>query len=413
MSIHRYLDLLRQTRLTWTFLLTCVSRLGYAALPLCLLFTVRQATGSFTTGALVLSVIAFTSLSMPIKARLVDRYSQRRVLPLLGLASVVALGGAVVMGWGRVTNLPAWVIVAILIGLLAPPLGPCMRAQWRRAAPEKTQLAYGLDSAAEETVWLLGPVVAGFALAQTAAWATLVAVPPLLLIGCFALGWSRFGRERGPAKAHTVPALGQRSVLRHVAPAATVMLVFGAIMSLVVTGIAARADDIQRLDLAGMAEASVGLGAVIGGLVAGAMPVAKSWLRRIGAVLAGLGCAMFVGASLDLGYPSFVTFFLAGLFSAPVWVIVYNAADRMVTESRRTEASTWVSTIANVGASLGTALTGALVAAWGPESAHWSAAALALTTASACILGALVWPTLTRVPTQHRDAGDGVEPVNA
>lgn len=397
MSIPRYIDLLRQTRLTGIFLLICVSRLGFAALPLCLLFTVRQATGSFTTGALVLSVVAFTSLSMPVKARLIDRYSQRLVLPWLGIAALVTLGLASAMGWARVTNVPAWVVVAVFIGLSAPPLGPSMRAQWRRAAPEDTQLAYGLDGAAEETVWLLGPVVAGFALAQVEAWTALMAVPLLLLVGCFALGWSRFGGERGSSDADTARVIGQRSVLRQVAPAAAVMLVFGALVSLVVTGIAARADAIQRLDLAGLAEASVGLGAVIGGLVAGTLPVAKSWLRRIGGVLAGLGAAMVVGATLEFGYPSLVAFFLVGLFSAPVWVIVYNAADQMVEEARRTEASTWVSTIANVGASLGTAATGALVGSWGPVSSHWSAAAIALTTASICLLGALFWPTLAEV----------------
>jgi predicted MFS family arabinose efflux permease len=411
--LHRYIDLLRRTQLTSTFLLTCLSRLGYAALPLCLLFTVRQATGSFTTGALALSVLALCSLSMPVKARLVDRHSQRRVLPLLGLATAMVLGAAAAMGWAQITNVAAWVIVAALVGLSAPPLGPCMRAQWRQAAPNDTQLAYGLDSAAEETVWLLGPVAAGFALALAPAWAALTAIPVLLLVGCFALGFSRLGHERQSDTEHAPSVTGRRSVLRHVAPAAAVMLIFGALTSLVVTGIAARADAIQRLDLAGLAEASVGLGAVIGGLVAGTLPPAGSWLRRIGAVLTGWGGAMIVGAFLELGYASFAAFFLVGLFSAPVWVIVYNAADHMVSEARRTEASTWVSTIANVGASLGTALTGALVALWGPGVAHWSAAALALLAAFACFVGAALGKGVNKAQEVLSDPRGRDEPVDA
>lgn len=413
MHLRRYLDLLRRTHLTWTFLLTCLSRLGYAALPLCLLFTVRQATGSFTTGALALSVLAFCSLSMPIKARLVDRYSQRRVLPLLGLATAVVLGAAAAMGWAQITNVPAWVVVAALVGLSAPPLGPCMRAQWRQAAPDDTQLAYGLDSAAEETVWLLGPVAAGFALSLAPAWAALIAVPFLLLVGCFALGLSRLGREPGSNPKDAARVAGRRSVIRQVAPAAAVMLIFGALTSLVVTGIAARADAIDRLDLAGLAEASLGLGAVIGGLAAGAMSVARSWLRRIGAVLAGWGVAMMAGAFLELGYVAFAAFFVVGLFSAPVWVVVYSAADRMVSEARRTEASTWVSTIANVGASLGTALAGFLVAIWSAEAVHWSAAVLALSAALTCFVGAAVGKIVEELDEVQPDPKRRDEPIDA
>lgn len=411
MHLRRYLDLLRRTHLTLTFLLTCLSRLGYAALPLCLLFTVRQATGSFTTGALALSVLAFCSLSMPVKARLVDRHSQRRVLPLLGLATTVALGAAAVMGWAQITNVPAWVVVAAMIGLSAPPLGPCMRAQWRQAAPDDTQLAYGLDSSAEETVWLLGPVAAGFALAVTPAWVALIPVPLLLLVGCFALGLSRFGGEQESTLNAATSITGQTSVLRQVAPAAVVMLIFGVLTSLVVTGIAARADDLDRLDLAGLAEASVGLGAVIGGLVAGTLPAATSWLRRIGAVIAGWGAAMVAGAFFGLGMASFAAFLLVGLFSAPVWVVVYNAVDHMVVEARRTEASTWVSTIANVGASLGTALTGALVALWGPGAAHWFAAALALVSALVCLVAAVVGPSASKGMVPNMAPGDVSNPL--
>lgn len=390
MIFRAYFNLLREARLSTTFFVTCTSRLGYAALPLCLLFTVRQATGSFAAGASTVSVFALCSLSMPVKARLVDQRTQYQVLPLLGVATAFALIAAGLLGRSGVTSMTAWMSVAALAGLVAPPLGPCMRAQWRRAVPNRIQTAYGLDSAAEETVWLLGPVAAGFAIATVPAWSALLAVPVFLLLGCIALGCSRFGRIRHAASRDTKATVDSAMILGRLAPVVGVMLVFGALTSLVVTGIAARADDLDRLELAGLAEASVGLGAVVGGLGVGLLPPARSWLRRIGLVLLGWGSAMAIGAFADFGFLAFTAFFAVGLFSAPVWVAAYNAADHLVAEGRRTEASTWVSTIANVGASMGTALTGAIIAAWGVAAGHWSAAALALVTAGVCLLaGAL------------------------
>ncbi len=384
MILRPYVRLLARTRLTSTFLLTCLSRLGYAALPLCLLFTVRQATESFSAGAVMVSVFALASLTMPVKARWADRFGQRRVLPVLGLAVAVVLGLAAGMGWARVSDLPTWFAVSAVAGVAAPPLGPCMRAQWRRAAPDETPLAYGLDGAGEETVWMLGPVCAGFVLVHLPAWVALGMLAPMLLVGCLALGLGRLGALRAARDRRP-----RRTVPTKVLPLVVLMLGFGLITAQVVTGIAARADAVGRLDLAGLAEGSVGLGAVVGGLVAGTKGAAGSWARRLAWIFVALGCAAGAAAWSDFEHLALGAFFCVGLFSGPVWMTVYHAADDMVAEAHRTEASTWVSTMANVGAATGTATTGALVTVWGPVAGHWSAAALAVAIGCGCLVHSL------------------------
>src|SRR6185436_17423735 len=62
-----------------TFVPALLGRLSYGLLPLSLLFTVQQSTNSFATAGAAVAIFGLASLSMPYKARLVDRFSQRRV----------------------------------------------------------------------------------------------------------------------------------------------------------------------------------------------------------------------------------------------------------------------------------------------------------------------------------------------
>lgn len=67
---------------------------------------------------------------------------------------------------------------------------------------------------------------------------------------------------------------------------------------------------------------------------------------------------------------------LAGAAAAPLWVLAYTAADEEVDPAARTEASTWVTTSANLGSAAGTALAGVLVAGTGTAAPLWAAATL-------------------------------------
>src|SRR6059058_4372190 len=68
------------------FALALLGRLAYGVLPLCFLFTVRTATGSFAVAAAASAALGLATSAMPIQARLVDRHGQRRVLPLYAVA---------------------------------------------------------------------------------------------------------------------------------------------------------------------------------------------------------------------------------------------------------------------------------------------------------------------------------------
>lgn len=140
------------------FIVSSLGRFGYAVLPLCLLFSIAQGSGSFRTAALASAAFGLGGLVMPVEARLLDQHGQRRVLPLLGgwfTAFLITVWGATHLfqispEW--------WILLCALGGAGAPSLGPSMRAQWREATDEPLRsVAYSVDAIVEEILFLVGP----------------------------------------------------------------------------------------------------------------------------------------------------------------------------------------------------------------------------------------------------------------
>ncbi|MEU4294474.1 MFS transporter [Kribbella sp. NPDC026596] len=176
-----YRDVLLLPAALRTFVPALVGRLSYGLLPLSLLFTVQQSTDSFATAGAAVALFGLASLSMPYKARLVDRYSQRRILPLLAVGCSVAL---VVLAFAT-SNL----LVVGAAGLLAPPLGPSMRSNWRLLTDGSSlkERAYALDAVSEETLFLAGPLLAGVLISIVSAPAALACSAGLMVVGTIAM----------------------------------------------------------------------------------------------------------------------------------------------------------------------------------------------------------------------------------
>lgn len=125
-----YRDVLLLPNALRTFAPALLGRLSYGLLPLSTLFAVQHSTDSFATAGAAVAAFGLASLSMPFKARLVDRHSQRRVLPVLAALCAAGLAATAFLGTTNAAG-PALVILAGVAGLLAPPLGPSMRSNWR------------------------------------------------------------------------------------------------------------------------------------------------------------------------------------------------------------------------------------------------------------------------------------------
>lgn len=369
-----------------TFVLALLGRLAYGVLPLCLFFTVRHATASFAVAAASSAAVGFAALVMPAQARLIDRHGQHRVLPVAAaLYSSLLVLGAVLAVLSAAAEL--WLGYGVLLGLTGPVLGPSMRAQWREIAPEgpARQRAYSLDAVAEESLYLVGPLVAGLVLALGPAWVGLLLAAALVWCGVLGLVLS----PHRPTPART--AAGRPRSSGRPPRGVPALLVTGALFggggAVAFVGIAALADDLGRPPVAALVETGMAAGAVVGGLLWArsrrSRPPGRTLAVLLTAVaLAQLGAALVVPDVVGVG----VALALGALATSPVFVVAFTAADGLVPPERRTEMSTWVTVAINGGSALGTAVAG-LVVTNGLTPVFLTAAALSILAAGVASRG--------------------------
>jgi predicted MFS family arabinose efflux permease len=136
----------------------------------------------------------------------------------------------------------------------------------------------------------------------------------------------------------------------------------GLAASMAVTGIAARAAAAGTPAFAAVGEAVLAVGAVAGGLAWGRWQRNWPWSLAAATLLMPWAGLLALSALLDLDVAFLALVLVLGAVSSPLWVIAYLAADEAVAVHQRTEASTWVTTSANLGSSAGTAAAGSLAA---------------------------------------------------
>ena len=382
-----YRDVLLLPLALRTFVPALFGRLSYGLLPLSLLFTVQQSTNSFATAGAAVAIFGFASLSMPYKARLVDRFSQRRILPPLA----VGCSAALLVIASTTSNL----VLVAAAGLLAPPLGPSMRSNWRLLTDGSAlkERAYALDAVSEECLFLGGPLLAGALISVASAPAALGCSAGLMVVGTLAMVTSPVTRHTtaAPATRHPLGPLvipGLRRIL-------VVIMVTASGVSLAYLCVAGVAQRAGHPGAAGYVEAAIALGSVTGGLLWARRSHTRSWSTHLGGLIAvlaaGLLAASFATNLLVLG----VVMGAAGVAVAPLFVVSYLAADNVTPPHQRTEASTWINTANNLGSSAGSALAGLLIQRTTPS--HGFLAGGVLLT----LVAAVVWVSGVR------QAGDG------
>jgi predicted MFS family arabinose efflux permease len=350
-----YRDVLLLPHALRTFVPALSGRLAYGLLPLSALFTVQQSTDSFATAGAAVAAFGLASLSMPLKARLVDRFSQRRVLPVLALLCAV---GLVLTASARTTNAAFLVALVGITGLFAPPLGPSMRATWRliTEGSELKERAYALDAICEETLYLFGPLLTGVLISLWSPRLSLTCTAVLLLAGTLLMVTNPFARHTSPTppKQHLLGPLtigGLRRIL-------LIIMATAAGISVAYICLAAVAQSQGHPGAAGYLEAGIGVGSVIGGLLWARRKHTRSPSTHLAALIAvlaaGLLAASFTTNLLALGAVMACT----GLAVAPLYVVSYLASDDLAPAHQRTEASTWINTANNVGSSAGSSLAG-------------------------------------------------------
>lgn len=388
-------------RIPWArtvFATALLGRFAFALIPLSAVFTFQERTGSFATAGLAIAAYGLTTITLPLKARLVDRYGQYRVLLPLAWLSAVCIGGAAVITTSSAVPVLFPIALFAAGGSAVPPLGPAMRSNWRAMTSDsaaRKQAAYSLDSTCEEALFLAGPLTVGIMITVLPAWVGLAAAALLLVLGTSVMVCTAPVRDhRWEVRAGGMPDRRQHSITVVRIPGLTMILIamfaLASGVSIVYISVAELATVQGHRSAAGYIESGMVMASVVGGLIWGKLNLAAvPRTVQLAGLLTLLATAILGTATLaDTLWGVAAGLSVAGLAIAPTFVTAYLASDDVVADSRQAEAGSWVNTAYNLGAASGAAGAGVLVDSQGGQSGLLLSAAVLTLGVIICISGA-------------------------
>lgn len=358
-SLEPYRRALASRRLRTALLLGVLLRAPvFAGGILLTVHTVTTLGGSYSAaGVLVAVVTAATAVSGPWRGRLLDRFGLRRVLPPLLLVTAVCWSIAPWVGYWALLSL------ALVASLLVLPSMPIIRQAVIASVPERDRrTAISLDTAGFELSFIAAPVVAVWAAAH---WSTggALFVSKVLVVVAGVVIWVvdpplRSASER-TATALDVPRREWFSArflaVCLVAFAATLVIAGSEI------GIVAAMREWSLTPQIGVVLAALGAGALVGGLLYGAMArsLPAHWLLLALALVTlpmALAPSPWVLGALAA---------TAGLFTAPTITATVDQLSRIVPAGTRGEAIGWHQSALAAGGTVGAPLAGMAVDRYG------------------------------------------------
>jgi MFS family permease len=373
-----------------------LARLPMPILGLGAVLLVEGETGSYGLAGAVAGTLALvTSLVSPQWARAMDRRGQGVVLRW-AFTGYLVFGVAFVAAVVLAAPQWSWFLLAGLTGACGPNVGSVVRARWADALDaERRQTAFAFESVVDEVVFVVGPPLVTLL-------ATLINPPVGFLTGvaigfCGGMWLSGLRDTEPPVQPPDVDG-GRRPsavLIPTVLLVAIAYLAVGAVFGAMDVVVVAYAEAEGAPAMAGLALAVYAGGSLVAGLVYGVARLPGSLAARF------VGCAVFFALATQLLFAvdSLVSLvavgFLAGLAIAPVLVSGMSLVESRVPRSALTEALTWVVTGLSLGVTVGSAVAGSAVDAWGAETAF---AVPALSAALAGLL-ALAGARVLRRPT--------------
>jgi MFS family permease len=395
-----YRSLLRTPGAAAFFLAASAGRVGIAMTGLGLVWLLHARTGSYGTAGLASAGFALAeALVGPQFARLVDRFGQTRVLPWCLLAHGAAIACVLAS-----TTPAAAIAAATCAGAVVPQLGALSGARWahllRGERSAELPSAFSLESLANATGYLLGPVlVAALGAAGHPALASALAAA-LILGGGGALGAQR-RTAPPPARDRRERVGAARTLLRPtflllVLLNLAIGLYFGT-MGLSVSSFAvshgepgAAAPIIAASSLSGL------LAGWLYGLRRHAMPPRRQLVLSAAYLTATAVLLPFAPSAPWLGAAVVVT----EVAVPPTLVLLSVLTEKAVHPRALTQAFTWHNSASAAGSALAASLAGRAADAWGPSAALAQAPLSGL----ALLALALILSRTTRRPTDDLSA---------
>ncbi len=358
-SLEPYRRALASRRLRTALLLGVLLRAPvFAGGILLTVHTVETLGGSYSAAGLLVAVVtAATAVSSPWRGRLLDRYGLRRVVPPLLVVTGVCWAFAPWVGYWALLSL------ALVASLLVLPSMPIIRQAVIASVPDRDRrTAISLDTAGFELSFIVAPIVAVWAAAH---WSTggALFVSRMLVVVAGGVIWLVDPPLRSAGES---AAVGQDVPRREwFSPRFLAVCLVAFTVTLVLAGseigVVAAMRAWALTPQIGLVLASLGLGALVGGLLYGAM------VRSLPSHLLLLGLAL-VTLPMALAPSPWVLAplaFAAGVFTAPTITATVDQLSRIVPAGTRGEAIGWHQSALAAGGTVGAPLAGMAVDRYG------------------------------------------------
>ncbi|HVX46212.1 MAG TPA: MFS transporter [Mycobacteriales bacterium] len=366
--------ILNRRRVRWIVISSVIARLPKGIVPLATVLLLQHVTGSLSAAGAAAALVAVgDAVTTPVQGRLIDRYGPGPVLLPTAATHAAAVAALLVLTHSGAAT--AWlVITAGAAGVGLPPVSGCMKAMWADLVPEhRLTSAYGLESLVQQLFFLAGPLIV--------AGVVLVSGPPAALIASAVLvtsGTAGFVALAGPVRptaraAHRPGAWRVRTVRILTLSTLLQSVTFG----LLPVGLVAFASAAGRAGWAGVVQAMLTAGGLVGTFVAAGRPGYARLVTGFAAALTPVALCAVGSTTLGLAGAG-LGLVAAGCFLTPIARLGYVLT--AAATAARTEAFAWLSTGQAIGNAAGASLAGVLADRLGP--------ALTLGTAPVVVLAA-------------------------
>ncbi|NEG96768.1 MFS transporter [Bifidobacterium sp. SMB2] len=398
-----------------------VARLPISMMGLGIVLALNHIYDNWTTAGVMSAVYVLSAAVVtPFYARLFDRFGQRRVGRVALVLQVIAMLSFALGALLRIP-IPALFVLAVLMGITQFAFGALVRTRWAwalRGEKDDTLLnaAYAFESAIDETVFVLGPILAAFlatsvhpvsqlvmpalcALAGGMVFFSLKSTQPPVVATIADIASDGSGSVVGGdgnvlegADTRKIRARGHvRSALVYpgIALLVVVFVAFNMSFSAFDVSVTAITKSMGIEKIVGLQLALFAVGSLVGALVFGSLKLRGSHWSHMVVLLAVLsiwyvGFRMSADNLVVLG----VLEVFAGLFVAPTFATGNLIVKDIVPDESLTEGLSWLATGNSVGVSLGSSVAGVVLDAYGTHAGMWIPFAA---TACSVPLAAVAW----------------------
>ncbi|MBB3674358.1 MFS transporter [Modestobacter versicolor] len=370
-------ELIRHAGLSY-FPLAFIARLPFAMMTVGVLTLVVAERGSVTLGGLNSAAAGIgTALAGPLLGAAADRLGQRRVLVPVGLINAALLAAFILVVQSAAPDL-ALLAMSVLIGASAPQIAPMSRTRLVAIITRKIRVSerervlsstMAYESAADETVFIVGPFLVGILATAIAPWLAIVGAAALTLVFVtrFALHptgrlqpGTKNSRQQAPARE-----LASAKLLTVVAGALGIGLFFGATLTSLTGFLAADGDG----DRAGLLYGVMGIGSAALALGSAAFPARFSFRARWLTFATLMLAAALAYATARDELTIVIALAVLGCGIGPTLVSQYSLAAQLSPAGRSATTMTMLGSAVVVGQAVSSAVTGAVVDSLGATTA--------------------------------------------